>query len=165
MAADNNHTKNEIKLVPGLVKAIINLLMLKNNSLCSVACWTLCNLIRGCNSDVKALLELGILNPVLELTHKNYSCQTVESLWLLSFFTCNANEMVYSQVYSQKNIEDYLKFLNFEDFKTVLPVIRILGNGFLYYPFFDYLFTSFSFVETLIKLLKSENFQIKKESF
>ena len=164
LAADHINTKNSIVQIPGLIKSLVHLLTLRNNSLNSVACWTMCNLIRGPNPDTFIFFEAGALLPVLEITHKPYSCQVIESLWLLSFFTCKANNEIFALIYDQQNIQTYLKYLESNDPKLLVPIIRILGNGFLMYPYLDYLFITNEFSEILIKLINNQNPQVRKES-
>lgn len=164
LAAENRAIREQIRNTPGLLKGMVHLLMLKSCSLNAVACWAMTNLIRGYVPDSKHFFEAGALSPVLEITHKPYSSQVVESLWLLSFFTYSAPDEVYELIYAQANITDYLKYLDYEDAKIIIPIIRILGNGFLMYPYFDYLFSTSEFSERLIKMVTNDHTQIKKES-
>jgi hypothetical protein len=163
LAADNLVMKDCIRRMPGLVASLSRLLALKNPNLNSVVCWALCNIIRSqcpCTDD---LIEAGVLAPVLDISHRPYSPQVVESLWLLSFLTISALQEVYVQVYTAHNLQLYLKYLEYDDINLLIPIIRIIGNAFVYYPSLDYLFSNSLFIDHTIKLINSPNTQVKKE--
>ena len=164
LAADLISIKEDIKCTPGLLKGMVHLLSLSNSSLSTVACWALTNLIRGPIPDTKHFFDAGALVPVLELIHKKYSSQVVESLWLLSFFTCSAPDEIFDQVYDRYHVDIYLKYLEYDDPKILVPVVRILGNAFLMYPYLDYMFNTHNFSNRVAKLIVHENVQVKKES-
>ena len=73
LAADRTQHRDAIKQVCRLLPALAQLLNYRIASLSTVTCWTLCNLVRGPNSDISLFLEAGALQPVVDLTCRHWT--------------------------------------------------------------------------------------------
>ncbi|OMJ89146.1 hypothetical protein SteCoe_8774 [Stentor coeruleus] len=164
LAADSIAKRDGLRLKFDLLKAMCNLMMLKNSSLSAVSCWAICNIIRSQQPDCRVIIESNGLGTLIELCQKTFSCQVTESLWLLSFITCTYNPNVFIQIYKPELLNTLVTYLNHYDSKSILPVIRIIGNGFLYNQNFDSIFSSSHFSQYTLKLLNNNCSQIKKET-
>lgn len=166
LAAESEDIRDKIKQVCGLVKAITELLLLRTIPLSTVVCWTLCNLIRGHTPDASLFIEKGVVGIVLELTRR--SCdqdECIESLWFLSFLTNNAGPEVYDQILHTENISSYLNILSTQhNARTVIPVIRILGNTLFYYEPASSLINNSMFINLLSQKLSSHDIAIQRET-
>ncbi|CAG9328922.1 unnamed protein product [Blepharisma stoltei] len=165
LAADSFDLRNGIRQVCGLVKGISALLQFKIPSLSAITCWTLCNLIRGSNPDISLFVENGVIFPVLDLTQRDpNSDQCIEALWFLSLLTNNTSPEAFQQIFKEENISRFFLILSSaNDPKLIIPILRIFGNAFLYYPYIDYLFNR-NFIELLIQFLSTESSQIQRET-
>lgn len=164
LAAESREIKNRIKSMPRLIPGLVNLLNLNDVSLASVTCWTLCNLVRGVSPDCREIIQAGVLAPALRILKKPFSNQVVECLWLLSFISNENEQQVLEQVYTEERLEIYKKYIDFDDDKIVLPVVRILGNGFLFECNMSCLFGNSFFVTRVLKILKVQEAAVRKET-
>ncbi|OMJ81562.1 hypothetical protein SteCoe_17974 [Stentor coeruleus] len=164
LAADSKGKGEILRMNLMLQKALCNMIMDKNSKLSAVACWALCNVLRSSKPDCSVVIELGGVGILVEICQKAYCCQVVESLWLLSFITCNYDPNVLNQIYRPNILVSLSKYLNYNDNKVILPAIRALGNGFLYNQNLSPLFSDSNFSQSSLKLLTSNSFQIKKEA-
>ena len=164
IAAESEEKRNFIRGKTEALSGMVNLLTLKNMRLASVAAWALCNLIRGEKLNYSDLFQTGALNAALDLIIKPFSGQVTEGLWLVSYLSAEPYADTRTQVYTNEKLEVFKAYLEFDDSKVVLPIIRILGNGFLYGFNLDYLFTDPIFVYRVIRVFKIHEKQVKTET-
>lgn len=164
LAADSIAKRDGLREKPDLLKAMCNLMMLKNSSLSAVSCWALCNILRSHRPDCRVIVESFGLGVLIELCQRTFSCQVTESLWLLSFITCSYNSNIFIQIYKPELLNILVTYLNHYDNKTILPIIRIIGNGLLYNQNLDSIFSTPHFCQYTLKLLNKDCSQIKKET-
>lgn len=130
LAAESKRIRDKIKEVCGLLKAICNLFRFNNPSLSSVACWTLCNIIRSQSPDSSIFVEAGAVTPVLEYIHRPESTSLcTDSLWFLSYLTVNTGPEVIQSVMSDRHLTRLVSLLSLNtNISIIVPTLRILGN-------------------------------------
>jgi hypothetical protein len=130
LAAESLRVRDKIKEVCGLLKAICNLFRFNNPSLSSVACWTLCNLIRSQSPDSSIFVEAGAVNPVLEYIHRPESTDLcTDSLWFLTYLTVNTGPAVIQSVMLDRHFNRLVELLSISSEVSVrVPILRIIGN-------------------------------------
>lgn len=134
LAAESLRVRDKIKEVCGLLKAICNLFRFNNPSLSSVACWTLCNLIRSQSPDSSIFVEAGAVAPVLEYLHRPESTDLcTDSLWFLSYLTVNTGLDVVQSVMLDRHMNRLVELLSTcAEVSVRVPILRIVGNVITY---------------------------------
>lgn len=164
IAAESSEKSAQITSKTEALRGMVNLLTLKNIRLASVAAWALCNLIKDRNLNFPLLFQFGILPATLDLITKPFSSQVTEGLWLLSYLSAEPCLEIVTQVFTNEKLETFKAYLEFDDSKVVLPIIRILGNGFVFSANLDSLFTDATFVYRVLRVFKIHDKQVKLEA-
>ena len=166
LAADSLQLRDTIRQVCGLLKGMSRLLVFRIQSLSTVACWALCNLIRGPNFDVSMFIETNILEPVLDLTQKPIdSDMCIEALWLMTFLTTNPGNEIFERILQPKFLERCFSILETSKEPSVtIPVLRILGNILCYFAERQTFAADLRFIKALSQKIESEHQQIKRDA-